>query len=517
MSQWQANEANEEGGTGGAVLSVTALLCALAGLLLPWTIALSADVHLTESELTLQGRWGIAILAFVIACGFGLYLRRILLTLLGAPRLLLYYVLLGPWLGPLADRYLSGLVSALSRAVGPARLMGHLGSLAGGLAAGIEGLVRRIDSVVHRVRTVAATLAGVVVLILVAYDYAGLTGWHGLDLRHVLVQPGIGYYLDAVAGVLLVTIGARALVGHYEDLDLGETVLASLALSCAVIGAAFTWIAAIGVTSSPVYVETIRPLVIVVLALVAFEVPILLPMVRRYVRNIAWVVLSLAILWIVADYTGTVTAPQVVSDGSTATTQPGLGYYFGGAAGLVFLTAAARMLYKEIRARTRKVAPEPPVGRAIHFEADTLDQARQQLRAGTPRGLRLLGEEVISNGEPRTLRITGETVKAAIARAEQGVPVAGAIMRRSVVSEPDDVTLTIRARNEDEARAEAVQQAGEGAEVRSLKLQATGRKGWRGIGRRPSEYQLELARPAVVEITYAGKSRIVATFGEVAE
>jgi len=158
--------------------------------------------------------------------------------------------------------------------------------------------------------------------------------------------------------------------------------------------------------------------------------------------------------------------------------------------------------------------------KTIEIEAETLEEAREQVKSQIPEGLHLLSEQVISDGKPQTVKVLGNTLEAALANAQGKIPNnADVIDKKETAPEQRVIRVTVEAFDEQIAKSnaewEALQQ-NKAMTVQNVKLVVVGQKGFLGIGKKPNQYEVELLepQPAIVEVTYKTKAKISATIGE---
>jgi len=159
--------------------------------------------------------------------------------------------------------------------------------------------------------------------------------------------------------------------------------------------------------------------------------------------------------------------------------------------------------------------------RIIEIEAESLDEARIKARDQIPEGLRILSEEIVSDGEPITLKISGDTTEAAFTKAQSAISDNADILDKKELSAPRHavVRITVEAFDQQSAISDAEWQAkeqGQAGTVQSVKLTVPGRKGFLGIGAKPNQYAIELLvpQPAVVEVIYKAKAKIAVRLAE---
>lgn len=177
--------------------------------------------------------------------------------------------------------------------------------------------------------------------------------------------------------------------------------------------------------------------------------------------------------------------------------------------------------------------------RTIDVEADSLEEARLQLKSRIPRGLQLLSQKIISNGEPIRIEGVAETVEKAFQEASIGLPSSANIIEKKVLIAPESTVVVVGSFREDDAKMSAKYTGEESAlgklhavvdekrylalarklsgrfvQVRATTLSKTGNKGLFGIGKTPDSYEVQLAQQAVVEIHCRKKAIIRASVGK---
>lgn len=150
----------------------------------------------------------------------------------------------------------------------------------------------------------------------------------------------------------------------------------------------------------------------------------------------------------------------------------------------------------------------------IEVQADSLEEAKEKIRAQIPEGLQLLSEEVISNGKPKIIKCTSDTLEAAFETARSKIPVGADVVGRKELSAPEKKVITVEADDEQTARVQAERQIGSTERVEGITLIELGKKGLLGIGKKPNRYEIQVFRQAIVEVTYREKVKIRATIGE---
>lgn len=162
--------------------------------------------------------------------------------------------------------------------------------------------------------------------------------------------------------------------------------------------------------------------------------------------------------------------------------------------------------------------PDP---RIIEIEAETLEEAREQIKSQIPEGLHLLSEQVVSDGKPKTTKAQADTTEMAFAQARGAIPDNASILEEKVLSAPEQKVIksTIEAPDEQSAKTNSewqMKEKGHPVTVRNVRLVVAGKKGFLGIGSTHNQYEVELleSQPAVVEVTYKTKAKLIARVGE---
>lgn len=139
----------------------------------------------------------------------------------------------------------------------------------------------------------------------------------------------------------------------------------------------------------------------------------------------------------------------------------------------------------------------------IEREAASLEEARASLKSSIPIGFDFISETVLSDGMPKVIQSSAETVETAFAELQRQVPPHAQIIDKREITLPEVIVVKVLARNEEEVKATT-------GNIRAIRLVTLGNKGLLGIGRRPHHYEVEVMQPAIVEITYQEKAKIVA-------
>lgn len=154
-----------------------------------------------------------------------------------------------------------------------------------------------------------------------------------------------------------------------------------------------------------------------------------------------------------------------------------------------------------------------PYSQLIESEADSLEEARKQIKSQIPQGLSIRSEKILSNGEPETAIGIAVTMEEAFSIAQDQVPNDAKIMDKKELTHPERKVVMVEAYDEQNASVLARKKIDSDAIIQSTKLTAVGNKGFLGIGRKPNQYSIEVLHQAVAEITYKTKAKIVAEIG----
>lgn len=167
---------------------------------------------------------------------------------------------------------------------------------------------------------------------------------------------------------------------------------------------------------------------------------------------------------------------------------------------------------------SRPAAPpeaEKKATKKVRIEADSVEEAKQQAASQVPEGLALVSTKVESHASPKTAKGEGTTEEEAYSRAEAGLPAGAEFLEKKTLSAPTQLTVSVKAFDAAGAVAEAERQKkDERATVGEAKLVSRGKKGFLGLGKTPDEYEVDVRRPAVVELTYRPKAAVTAEYGE---
>lgn len=147
----------------------------------------------------------------------------------------------------------------------------------------------------------------------------------------------------------------------------------------------------------------------------------------------------------------------------------------------------------------------------LQSHAPTLEAARKDLQQKLTPGTVLIRETVLNDGSSKKVEAEGTTIEDATQKAKAMLPAKANIEKEDVVQQPTRETIQVAAFEESEARQAAA--ISRPKRIDSVSLTESGRKGFLGIGRRPSAYDIVITQPAVVTITYRELASIRAEVG----
>src|SRR5437763_9058696 len=129
--------------------------------------------------------------------------------------------------------------------------------------------------------------------------------------------------------------------------------------------------------------------------------------------------------------------------------------------------------------------------KVIELEADTLEEARAQVKSQIPEGLHLLSEQIISDGIPTTIKVVAETTEAAFAKAQGNIPTNVNVIETDVteITAPKQRVITIEAFDEQGARTLLKGKLAPNEIIKNLKLAVQGAAGFLGFGKKPNQYE----------------------------
>lgn len=151
---------------------------------------------------------------------------------------------------------------------------------------------------------------------------------------------------------------------------------------------------------------------------------------------------------------------------------------------------------------------------AITVEADSLKEARETAKSQVPKGLRIISEEILSDGKTRSIRDVADTIEGASEKAQSELPPDVEVIGKKQKTAPIRKAVTVEAFDEEHAREQVKRDIAETARIEGIVLKKAGKKGILGIGKKPNWYEVQVFEQAVVEIKYKKKAKICVKLGE---
>lgn len=145
--------------------------------------------------------------------------------------------------------------------------------------------------------------------------------------------------------------------------------------------------------------------------------------------------------------------------------------------------------------------------RTIEVKADTIDEARKQVKSQIPQDLQIVTEEILSDGTTKSVKGVADTPEAASREAESKLPAEAEVVEKEI-QQPVRLVVTVDAFDEQNARKHVEQDITPPARVEEVALKKPGKKGLFGMGKKPNTYDVHVVQPAVVEIKYKTKAVI---------
>jgi len=158
--------------------------------------------------------------------------------------------------------------------------------------------------------------------------------------------------------------------------------------------------------------------------------------------------------------------------------------------------------------------------KTITVEADSLQEARKKAESQAPKGFRIASEEIISDGKPKSKEGIADTTEDAFKKAESQVPPDAEVIEKKQEIAPSRKVVTIEAFDEETARAQVkrdIVRTIMWTRMEDIKLKKPGKKGFLGVGKKPSCYEAQVFEQAVVKIKYKKKAKISVKLEETLE
>lgn len=145
----------------------------------------------------------------------------------------------------------------------------------------------------------------------------------------------------------------------------------------------------------------------------------------------------------------------------------------------------------------------------FEVEAGSLELARKKAEAKISKGRELLSEQILCDGKPQSVNAFADTLVAAFEEAHSMVPEGCEIIEEKEIFSPTDNTFEIKARKEKKAKSKALSLSEPNTKIKEIRLKVKGEKGFLGIGKTSNIYEVDVHQPAVVEIVFKCKARIM--------
>lgn len=146
----------------------------------------------------------------------------------------------------------------------------------------------------------------------------------------------------------------------------------------------------------------------------------------------------------------------------------------------------------------------------IEVEAETLEDARAEIKSKTPAGQMVLSERVISDGKPHTVHKSAKTMEEALRLARKEVPAEAKVIEEKKLEDAQAMTQTVEAFTEEEILTEIKILLGSKAKIKDKKQLVAPRKGFLGIGKKPGSYEVTAEFAARASVTWKSPARITA-------
>jgi hypothetical protein len=151
----------------------------------------------------------------------------------------------------------------------------------------------------------------------------------------------------------------------------------------------------------------------------------------------------------------------------------------------------------------------------IEIEADTESEALNKFDTAKPQGYDLWKQIVIQDEHPKTMTASAETVELATASALSQLPPRAIVTSQRVVHDAARAKITVIENSEKRAIESAKWDAkvrygiDDNAIIEAVKLVSRGSRGFLGIGKKPEHYEVSFFSPAVIELIYQPKLKIL--------
>lgn len=153
--------------------------------------------------------------------------------------------------------------------------------------------------------------------------------------------------------------------------------------------------------------------------------------------------------------------------------------------------------------------------RTIEIEAESFAEAQRQLRSQIPKGMFIHMERIMVSGGTKTVKATADTTELAFEIAQKEIPIEASEVKKKILTSPERRAIIVEAFDEQTASALIADKVkGTDEVIKTTKLKAIGNKGLLGVGKKPNQYEADIHRQALVEVTYNTKAKIYAELGD---
>jgi hypothetical protein len=143
----------------------------------------------------------------------------------------------------------------------------------------------------------------------------------------------------------------------------------------------------------------------------------------------------------------------------------------------------------------------------LEVTANSLDDARSKAKEQTPKGFRIISEEIINDGKSKVIRKTKENFETAVEKAKSELPKGSKIGKIVEIQCAKNFSIQEKAETQ-EAIREIVKGKYKNAHITSIGVSAWGKKGVFGIGKTPNTYEIKLTQDSIAEITYSNDAKV---------
>ena len=152
--------------------------------------------------------------------------------------------------------------------------------------------------------------------------------------------------------------------------------------------------------------------------------------------------------------------------------------------------------------------------KTVDIEANSLDEARTQLRSQLPEGYFILSQKVLADGSDESIAATAQSMEEAFLQAESQLPAnARGVVKREIRTARED-SACVEGFDEEAARCQAAARSEGEHTITKVELTQQGKRGFLGFGKKPNKYTCRVLHHAKVEIRYRRKPRISAEIAE---